>query len=260
MSSTVRWAGLALLAVVAAASPARSQDATTGDSTSAVVAPPRITTGSIPGRAGLGGLLGGSWFYASEDFGRGALPRFDITGQFRYQIGSRWRFQVSPGFTWSAYNKFEPPPFTDVAYPADRTKEHYLVQLTPISTELQWVRRGRVWTHHFGAGPGLYRIVVQNHRKYLKDPTTFRVHRGVYLGATAEYGVERYFKSLPNTSVEVNLANHWINARRNDQFPNGWNSWIGAVALRVGVNYYFDVTRLKPKEQIPLPKSAGGKK
>jgi hypothetical protein len=271
-----RAASLALLAVLASAHPARAADSTATEpsvklptETAAPVTPPpatapkptapKPTTGSIPGRAGIGGLLGGSWYVASGDYWDGSLPRFALAGSFRYQINEKLRFQLSPGFTWSGYSKHSAPPFIDPNFPTDVTKENYIVQLVPISAEIQFTRRGHTWTQHIGLGPGVYRVLVQHHRRDLLDPVTFRVHRGMYLGGTLEYGAEKYFKGMPNTSVEVNLANHWVNAVRDDQFPSGWNDWLSAAAVQVGVNYYFDVAKLKPKEETPLP-STGKKK
>jgi hypothetical protein len=264
-------ASLALLAVLVSAHSARAADSTATEpavtlpAAPAAAAPapaapaPRPTTGSIPGRAGIGGLIGGSWYVASGDYGEGALPRFALGGNFRYQINPKLRFQLSPGFTWSGYSKHSAPPFIDPNFPTDVTKENYIVQLVPISAEIQFTRRGHTWTQHIGLGPGVYRVLVQHHRRDLLDPVTFRVHRGMYLGGTLEYGAEKYFKGMPNTSVEVNLANHWVNAVRDDQFPSGWNDWLSAAAVQVGVNYYFDVAKLKPKEETPLP-STGKKK
>lgn len=252
MSSCVRWAGIALLAVFAVASPARAADST-------ATAPPKLTTGSIPGRAGIGGMIGGSWFVAAGDYSRGSRPRFDFSGSFRYQLRPGLRLQFSPGFTWNGYSKTESPPFDDPGRPGDLTKEHYLTLLVPISTQVQWTHGGRSWFHHVGIGPGIYRVAVQHYRKELKDARTFLPHRGLYLGGTLELGTERFFKSLPNTALELNAASHLVLARRDQQFRAGWNDMLGSTALRIGVNYYYDVARLKPKEQVPLPKSAGRK-
>jgi len=285
MSSFPRWAAsLALLAVLTGAHVARAADSTATappDTTAPVLlteptspppapaapvaaaprpAVPAPTTGSIPGRAGVGGYVGGSWYVGSGDYWEGSLPRFSFAGSFRYQINSKFRFQVSPGFTWNGYSKHKAPPFIDPADPTDVTKENYIVQLVPISTQIQITRRGKTWTQHLGIGPGLYRVLVQHNREDLLDPATFRVHRGMYLGATIEYGAEKYFKGLQNTSLEFNVANHWVNAVRNDQFPSGWNDWLGALTAHIGVNYYFDLVKLKPKEETPLPPSAGKKK
>jgi hypothetical protein len=266
-SSLRRAASLALLAVLTPALPARAQDTTatappataTAPAASAAAPVAMPTTGSVPGRAGIGGLLGGSWFYAAGDYAEGALPRFDFAASLRYQINPRLRFQFSPGFTWSGYSKHADPPFINPAFPTETTKENYIVQLVPMSAQIQFTRRGRTWFQHLGIGPGLYRVLIQQNRKDLEDPATFRVHRGLYLGGTVEYGAERYFKGMANTSVELNVANHWVNAQRDDQFPSGWNDWLGAVAIRVGANYYFDLVKLKPKEPTPLPSSAGGR-
>ena len=126
--------------------------------------------------------------------------------------------------------------------------------LIPVSAQLQMTWGKRPWLYYLGAGPGIYRIWVEHRRKVLRDPVSLRLHRGTYLGGSAELGVERFLRSLPNTSVEISLTQHYANATRDDQFPAGWNSSLGALALRVGGNYYFE-PRLK-KEPEKLPKSS----
>lgn len=250
MIARASWLGTALLAVLMAA-PCLAQEAP-APSPSPSPATPSARTGSMPGRGAVGGLIGGSLFYSAEEYSKGALPRFDFSGQFRYVMAPHWRLQVSPGFTWSAYSKNEPPPFTDINNPGDLTKENYLSLLVPVSAQIQMTWGKSPWHYHLGAGPGLYRLWVQNHRKVLVDPQTFRLHRGVYLGFTAETGVERFLKVLSNTSVEVSLAHHQVLATRDEQFPTGWNSAVGVLGLRAGVNYYFDVNKPK-KSELGLP-------
>jgi len=215
--------------------------------------------GAAPGRGGVGGSIGGSWFNASDDYSAGSQIRFDFSGRYRYVFTPKWRFQVSPEFTWSAYSKTEPAPFIDPAFPADTTKEHYLSMLLPVSLELQMTWGKKPWLYFLGFGPGAYRVWVEHHRKVLRDPdpTSLKLHRGVYWGFTAELGAEKFLKSLPNTSIEASLAQHYAFAQRDEQFPSGWNSAVGALALRIGGNYYFE-PRLK-KEPEKLPKSAGKK-
>jgi hypothetical protein len=257
MIARASWVGIALLAVLAAA-PCPAQEAppptpepspAPAADTTAAPAPTRV--GARPGRGSVGGLIGGSYFYSAEEYSKGALPRFDFSGQFRYVMSPSWRLQFSPGFTWAAYSKNEPPPFTDINNPGDTTKERYLTLLVPITAQLQLTWGRSPWHYHLGAGPGIYRLWIQNHRKVLEDPQTFRLHRGLYTGFTVEAGVERFLRALPNTSVEVSAANHSVLATRDDQFPAGWNSTVGAFALRAGVNYYFDLNRPKPARGLP---------
>jgi hypothetical protein len=267
MSRFVRCAGIALLAVLAVAARAHAADSTgvvlpSIDTLSAApvtpapaaVKPPAPvrTTGSIPGRAGIGGWLGGSWIWAQDDYSEGALPRFNFVGSFRYQMKLSWRLQISPGFTWNAYTKHADPPYYDPAEPGDYTKQHYLTLLTPVTAQIQWTGNGKNWIPHVGVGPGVYRVQIEHDRNDLLDPVTFAVHRGAYLGATVEVGAEHYLKGMPNTSIELNLVNHFIAAKRDDQFPAGWNSGIANVAANVGINYYFD-PGFKKKEELPLP-------
>jgi len=240
MSARVRWSSIASLAVFAVAAPCLAADAVT-------------PTGMAPGRGGIGGHVGGSYFYLDQDYSAGAQPRFAFAGTFRYVVSHSWRLQMAPGFTWAAYTNREPVPFTDPNFPADVSKVDYLAQVVPTSLQIQWLLHSKAWHYHIGAGPGFYRVWVENHRKVLKDPDTNKLHRGVYFGGTAEIGVERFLKALPSTGVELTTATHFVSAQRDDQFPNGYNSSVGVVELRLGVNYYFDLhhEKSKPTETVP---------
>src|SRR4029453_6986931 len=217
MISRVLLVGLALFAVLAVASPCLAAS---------------DSTGAAPGRGGIGGLIGGSFMLVDADYSKGALPRFDFAGHWRYVFSRSFRMQVSPGFTWSGYAQEEPIPFTDPRYPADQTKHNMLTLIVPISGQIQYTRHRGPWVYHAGLGPGVYRVWVENRRKVLKDPTTFAVHRGTYPGGTAEIGAERFFKALPSTSVEVQTVFHFIFAQWDEQFPNGFNSNLGNLGLR----------------------------
>jgi hypothetical protein len=208
-----------------------------------------------PGKGSIGGQLGGSYFgfdrwFGSRwfgDYSDGAMPRFSFAAQFRYVQNQRWRWQISPGFTWTAYRTGTPIPFTDRRSPGDNSKDQMLTLLVPVTAQAQYVvRRGR-WFYHAGAGPGLYRVMVENHRKVLKDPdpSSLRLHRGVYWGGTFEFGAERFLKAITTTSIELSWTNHLVFAQQDDRFPSGFNSNLMAMEWRVGVNYYFDPLKQK---------------
>jgi len=242
MKSSVRWAVFALAMLIAA--PCLAQGT-----------PPDTLSrgGSSPGRGGIGGLIGGSSFYASEDFSTGAQIRFSFDAHFRYTFTSRFRGQFSPGFTWSAYSKAEPPPFFDPAHPEDVDKEGHLAQLVPMSVQLQYLIGSKPWLYYVGVGPGLYRVTVQNDRKVVRDPdpSSLAEHRNLFYGFTVEAGAEHFLRSLPSTSAELAIANHYVMSEDKEKFPSGWNTNIGALALRIGVNYYFDLNRPKKTEELP---------
>jgi hypothetical protein len=204
-----------------------------------------------PQTAGIGGgigassfrfdrMLGKSWF---GDYSAGAQTRMVFTGQFRYVWTPSLRWQVSPGFTWAGYKDSEPAPFQDPRFPDDPDKGDYLTLLLPVSAQIQYVVRRGQWLYHVGAGPGIYRVLVENHREVLKDPVTLKLHRGLYAGASGQLGAERFLKGLPSTSIEVSMAGHLAFAERNDQFPSGLNSNLFALEWRAGVNYYFPLPR-----------------
>jgi hypothetical protein len=213
-----------------------------------------------PGQGGVGGQLGGSYFGVDRmlggewfgDYSRRAVPRFSFAGQFRYVYSKHWRWQVSPGFTWSAYELGTTVPRAEPDSRDNVVKDNVLVLLLPTTAQIQYVvKRGR-WLYHAGAGPGVYRVWVENHRSVYADPETFRLHRGPYPGGSFEFGAERFLKAITTTSVEFVWANHLVLAQRDEQFPSGYNSNLMATELRIGVNYYFDPLRQK-KQGIEIP-------
>jgi hypothetical protein len=247
MIPRIRWVSFAVLALL-----------TTASACLAAEGEPAYK----PGKGGVGGQFGGSYFGVDRMFGgewfgdysKGAMPRGSFSGQFRYVQSKHWRWQLSPGFTWTAYKTGTAIPFTDLNYPGDGVKDNMLVLMLPATAQIQYVVRRGQWFYHAGVGPGAYRVWVQNRRKVYKDPGTFRLHRGLYPGGTFELGAERFLKAITTTSVEFAWVNHLALAQRGEQFPSGYNSNLMATELRVGVNYYFDPQKQK-KQGIEIPEA-----
>lgn len=238
MIPRVRSAGIALCAVLAVASPCLAAE------------------GMAPGRGAIGGQIGGSSFWADGDFSEGARSRFAFSGHFRYVINNRLRWQISPGFTWTGYSGDVAAPVVDPRYPQDVTKRTYLTLLLPMTFEMQVLLHRGKWHYHLGVGPGAYRVSVENRHNVVFDPVTFVKHVGLHPGVTGEIGVERFIKSMPSTSVEACVATHWVFAESKEDFPTGYNSFLAATEIRIGANYYFDMSRLAKKRPDQLPPSA----
>lgn len=235
MNSRFRLAGVVALAFLAMASVSHAQSA---DSVA--------TKGALAGRGGIGGQVGSSYFLSEGDYSDGAQPRLSFVGHFRYVIGRHWGWQVSPYFTWNGYVSHVPAPFTDRNFPTEGTsKQFYITQIVGASGQLQYYGQMGRQRWHLGAGPALYRVVVQNHRKVVKDPVSLELHSGTHLGATAELGVERFMKRLPNTSLELTAAWQMAFAKDDTKFPSGWNGNPMLVGIRAGGNYYYDFRRGK---------------
>lgn len=238
MIPRIRWVSFALLALLATASAGLAAEG---------------EPAYKPGQGGIGGQLGGSYFgvdrmFGAEwfgDYSKWAMPRLSFAGQFRYVHSKHWRWQVNPGFTWTAYKTGTAIPFPDLNYPDEEVKDRMLVLLLPATAQAQYVVKRGQWLYHAGAGPGLYRVWVQNSRKVLVDPGTFRLHRGLYPGGSFEFGAERFLKAITTTSVEFTWVNHLVFAQRDEQFPSGYNSNLMATELRIGLNYYFNPLREK---------------
>jgi hypothetical protein len=242
MISRVRLASVAVLLLLSSAAVSSAQQA---DSTQAAVSPARS------GRGAIGFQAGSSWFAADGDYSEGALPRLTFMGSFRHVVSKNWSWQASPYFTWAAYGNSTVMPFPDPNFPADETKGQMLLQLVGANAQLQRSGGGPRWRWHVGAGPGAYRVVVQNRRKVLKDPTTKRLHQGTYLAATAEAGIEHFNKKLANTSLELTLASHMAFATRDEQFVEGFNGNPLNLEARFGLHYYFDYKKKGRKPGAP---------
>lgn len=253
MISSVRWVSIALFALLTAAS-------------TCLAAGPD-TTGAIPGRGSLGGSMGVSYFghasgTSSDEkatfsnwsgpYSIGAEPRFSLAANFRYVMTRHLRWQVSPGFTWTGYSKTGiPAPMMDLNFPSDPYKDHYLTIMIPIQAQLQFMVRRNPWLYHVGAGGGVYQVTVKNHHKILKDPVSFKQHRGLYPGASFEFGAEHFMRARPNTSVEFVADGHLALAQDDQNFVSGLNSNVFGMGLRIGMNYYFSVLRLGGKSARP---------
>jgi hypothetical protein len=247
MIPRVRSASIALLAVLAVASPCLAGE------------------GMGPGRGAIGGQFGGSFFWADGDYSEGAKSRLAFSGHYRYVMNHRFRWQISPGFTWTGYSGAVPAPVQDVHFPQDVRKRTNLTLLLPTSFELQCLIHTGKWHYHIGAGPGAYRVWIENRRRPLLDPVSFRKHQGLYPGVTGEVGVERFIKTLPSTSVEACVTTHWVftpsdavpaaAGKPPPTFPSGYNSFLAVTEIRIGANYYFDMSRLRRKSTALPPTS-----
>ena len=240
MHVRARWAGLAA-ALLLASQACWAQDA---DSMAArPLAPP---TAFRPGRGALGAAAGGSQMVVDADYSKGAQPRLAFSGLFRYVITPRWRWQVSPFYSWAAYKTATVLPLRDPNFPADDTKDRLLTQVVGANAQLQFMLTSGPWRWHAGVGPAAYRVWIENRRKLLADPVTFERHSKIYPGAAAEIGSERFLKSLPNTSIEMAAGMHFVLSDDGKVYPSAFNSNLGMVELRLGANYYFDFGPRKP--------------
>lgn len=237
---SIRWVSLAAMALLTVASACLAAE---GDPS------------YKPGSGGVGGQFGGSYFGVDRmvggewfgDYSHGAMPRFSFAGQFRYVHSRHLRWQFSPGFTWTSYRTATVIPFSDPNHPTTRVKDEMLTLMAPLTAQAQYVARRGQWFYHAGAGPGLYRIWIENERKVLMDPQSMKLHRGLYPGATFELGAERFLRRITTTSIEFAWVNHLVFAQRDEQFLRGFNSNLMATEFRVGLNYYFDPLRSKAK-------------
>lgn len=204
------------------------------------------TKGALPGRGGIGAQVGSSYIVSGGEYADGSQPRLSFVGHFRYVINRHWGWQISPSFTWNGYVSHANAPFVDPNFPTEGvSKQFYLTQLIGVGSQLQWSGGSGRTRWHLGAGPAIYRVVIQNHRKVVEDPVSRELHSATHLGATAEFGYERFSKQLPNTSLEGTIAMHTAFAKSDDKWLSGWNDSPVLAEVRFGGNYYYDFRRAK---------------
>jgi len=203
--------------------------------------------GPAPGRAGIGGQIGSSYIFAGGDYADGAQPRLSFAGHFRYQIDSHWGWQFSPQFTWNGYvSHVDAPYLAENSVGNNFTKQRYITQIAGLGSQLQYFGGDAGTRWHVGFGPAIYRVVVQNNRKVVRDTLSKELVRGAHLGASAEFGIERMNKRLPNTSLEATVALQTVFAGDDTKYASGWNGTPMLVEVRIGGHYYYDFRRPKP--------------
>ena len=213
---------------------------------------PVPTKGALVGRGAIGGQIGSSWIFTGGDYSSGSQPRFTFVGHLRYQSSQHFGWQVSPYFTWNGYVSHVNAPFEDLNFPGEGTsKEFYLTQILGADTQVQWFWGSGRQRTHFGIGPSLYRVIIENHRKVVKDPLSLELHSGGHMGASAEFGYEKFMHKLPNTSIELTAAWHMAFAKSDVRWASGWNDNPMAVEIRAGAHYYYDFRKPKPKSTKP---------
>lgn len=235
MNSRFRLASVVAMLFLATASVSYAQ---TADSVA--------TTGALPGRGGIGMQIGSSYIVSGGDYSDGAQPRLSFIGHYRYTINKHWGWQISPMFTWNGYVSHVDAPFVDPNFLNEGTsKQFYITQVVGAGSQIQYIGgKGRTrW--HVGAGPSIYRVVIQNHRKVVEDPVSRERHQGTHLGASAEFGYERFSKRLPNTSLEGTISAYTAFAKSDDKWVSGWNDSPILTEFRFGANYYYDFGRGK---------------
>ena len=241
MHARFRVAGVLALALLAMPVAGRAQ---TADSVA--------TKGPLPGRGGIGGQIGTAWIVSEGDYSAGSQPRFTFIGHFRYQVNKSLGWQVSPYFTWNGYVSHVDAPFVDLNFPNDGLqKEEYITQILGAAGQVQWFRGSGRTRWHIGVGPTIYQVIVQNHRKVVEDPISHELHKGVHMGANAELGYERFLRKLPNTSIEATAGWQIAFAKSEGRWQAGWNGNPMAVEARLGVHYYYDFRKAKPKSTKP---------
>jgi hypothetical protein len=188
--------------------------------------------GEITGRGSLGAALGTMKWTADDETSREAQWRPTMQGVFRYAFTPRLEAQLQSGFGWSSY--------------ALRGDTVTVVIPTTIGLNYR-LNPAAQYIYRVGAGAGIYAWRVTDNAKtsyYVSPPgdpdEIVEAREGGDPGVYAEFGVERFMAEHVTASVDV--AYHMIFSK-NDRLRDGWKDNDAFAAARVGVHYYFSLTK-----------------
>ena len=214
------------------------------------------------GKGSLGGSLGVPTILATGELKRGQRPRIIGKGHFQYVMDNDWRLSFRGGFGWLGYSdKFNAPFLLQAAAAGgDSTRGDQLVILNPFTAVLTYTRRmSKSWQAFVGAGPGAYRVNIQNDHRTLFDPVTHSRYRYGSLGASGEGGMEYFLPANRNVSLEGVGTIHYLFKGNKDRFPSGYSGKHMFLDLSLGVNVYFrPLGAPSPPATVPSESETGG--
>jgi hypothetical protein len=197
-----------------------------------ILAAPAARAGDVVGRGSLGAALGLMRWVADDETSRDAQFRPILNGVFRYAFTPALEAQIQSGAGWGAYTL--------------RGDTVTVVIPTTIGINYRFNPAART-VFRAGGGGGMYIWRVQQKGKvsqYISpagDPAQIVEDReGADIGAYGEIGLDRFMNE--HVTVSADLAYHQIFSS-NERLTDGFKDNDAFVAARVGVHYYFSLTR-----------------
>jgi hypothetical protein len=178
---------------------------------------------------------------ATGELKRGQRPRIIGKLHFQYVMSRDWRLSLRAGFGWLGYDDTPAPFVLQAEQPAgDPTRTDQLVIFNPFSAVLAYTHKlSDSWQGFVGAGPGMYRVNIQNDHRTIFDPVTHARYRYFSPGASAEGGAEYFLAANRNVSLEGVSSIHYLLRDNKDRFPSGYSGKHMFLDVSIGVNVYF---------------------
>jgi hypothetical protein len=179
------------------------------------------------GSGGIGARGGSLLFVQDTPTKDQASPRLVGDIVFSYVWTDHVTWDVTTGYGWDRLRS--------------DNQEFFVITSTPITAGFRYfLRDGKVWRPHVGAGGGVYVWSVLTHDLgAAKDPLTFERLRRARPGFYGMVGMER--RMSKHISMTGDLGYHYIMAKDMNRFPSGYNRDKAYMQTRVGVTFYFSL-------------------
>jgi hypothetical protein len=190
----------------------------------------------------LGATLGVPFILAPGELKWGQKPRIMGKGNFQYVINKSWRTSFKFGYGWNGYSDEFNAPFTLQAAEAagDTSKGDQLVIMNPFTATVHWTHEmSKNWMWYVGAGPGVYRVNIQNDHRTIYDPVTHERFKFGSFGISGTGGMEYFLPSNHNVSLLGTATVDHLFSSFKDRFPSGYSGPYTFMDVSIGVNVYF---------------------
>jgi len=212
-----------------------------------------------PGQGSLGARIGVPYFLSDFDTKDGQKPRLLATANFGYRFSPNWRLMTDFGFGWVVYKDDAPLPYK-VTNSTDsiQVKQDLMTKIVPINATLIHVFDGNAkkWSPYVGAGVTINRMEIDNQRRKIQDPATFKPWINWSPGVHAILGQELFLQSNENVSLDFAVRYTYLFSENAEDFPSGFTGNDSHLDATFGVNVHFWPGGKKPVETVaPAPEA-----
>ncbi|MDI6809262.1 MAG: hypothetical protein QME66_09815 [Candidatus Eisenbacteria bacterium] len=192
---------------------------------------------SLSGKGSLGGAVGVMRMLQDEHVKDKASMRGMGDFRIRYFFSDRLATVITTGFGWTGY----PSSKNMIATQLPLT---FGLELRPYGKK---PLMGGKLAPRIGFGGGFYSWVIETKagRNVIKDPQTKALLRATDPGGYGEVGAE--YLARPSVGVSAGMLYHYILSANETEFPTAFGEDDAFLQVRVGVNYYFPIEKLKKR-------------
>jgi len=225
--------------------------------------PSVVQAEEIPGKGSVGGTIGFPIILATGELKQGQMPRLMGKANFQYVINKDWRTSFKFGYGWFGWSdKFNAPFILQAAEAGgDTTKGDQLLILNPFTATMQYTHElSKNWLAWVGAGPGVYRVNIQNDHRTIYDPVTHERFKFGSFGVSGTAGAEYFIPANKNVSLLGSATIDYLFNSNTEKYPSGYSGKYMFMDLSIGVNVYFKPLGAKSAptpvpSEIPPPSS-----